>query len=110
MINRIVVAAKQGLAQWNIAQINSSMALFQPQVTRDGASFWVKPQPNIVKISVDVAIFEDRGGIGFGLIARDFEGCLLEAKTFFFVSNLVSPVMAEAMAVKEALGWCDRTD
>lgn len=60
-INRIVASAKQYLAQWNIAQNRSFMVSLQPHTEGDGALYWVKPQPNTVKVSVDAAIFDDRG-------------------------------------------------
>lgn len=75
-------------------------------VEGDGAIVWVKSQPNKVKISVDAAVFEDRDGIGFGLVARDLNGELIEATTKF-QQGMVSPIVAEAMAFKEALSWMD---
>lgn len=44
--------------------------------------------------------------MSFGLIARDFEGGLIEAK-YVFISNPVSPAMIEAMAIKKALCLCE---
>lgn len=105
-VNRVVAAAKQYLTQWTLAQSRSSTALLQPQYDGDGASFWVKPQPNTVKVSVDAAIFKEREEVGFGLVARDSDGMLIEARTVVHY-ELVSPVLAEAMAVKEALSWID---
>lgn len=63
---------------------------------------WVKPLQNSVKISADAAVFEKRDGVGFGLVARGADGLLIEAKTRFH-SGLVSPVVAEGMAINEAL-------
>ncbi|KAL8098853.1 hypothetical protein AgCh_031539 [Apium graveolens] len=105
-VNRVVAAAKQYLTQWTLAQSRSSTALLQPQYDGDGASFWVKPQPNTVKVSGDAAIFKEREEVGFGLVARDSDGMLIEAITVVHY-ELVSPVLAEAMAVKEALSWID---
>ena len=72
----------------------------QPSFEGDGATKWVKPQPNEVKISVDAAVFEDRGGVRFRLVARNSEGMLIKARPFFY-PQLVSPVLAEAMASKK---------
>ncbi|XP_074341994.1 uncharacterized protein LOC141679391 [Apium graveolens] len=79
----------------------------QPHIEGDKASIWVKPQPNLVKVSVDAAVFDDRNGVGFGLVARNSDGELVEARALFHPS-LVSPTVAEAMAFKEALSWMDR--
>lgn len=108
MVKRVVAAAKQYFTQWKIAQCRSTTALLQPQIEGDGVSVWVKPLPNIVKFSVDAAVFEDRGGVGFRMIARDSDGLLVEAKALLY-PHLVIPFLAEAMAIKEALSWIDRT-
>lgn len=77
----------------------------QPQVAGDGALHWVKPLAEEVKVSVDAAVFEDLRGIGVGLVARDSQDLLIQAKTLF-VAEVFAPVFEEAMAVKEALSWC----
>ena len=41
------------------------------------------------------------------LLARDSEGALFEAKALVH-HELVSPVLAEAMAVKKVLSWIDQ--
>lgn len=41
------------------------------------------------------------------MIARDSEGLLIEAKTLVY-PHLVTPILAETMAIKEALSWIDR--
>ncbi|XP_074347538.1 uncharacterized protein LOC141686399 [Apium graveolens] len=105
-VTRIVAEAKQHLTQWNFAQNRLSWASLQLSVEGDGAVVWVRPVTNTVKVSVDAAVFEDRDAVGFGLIARDSDGMLIAAKSIVH-PHLVSPVTAEAMAVKEALSWID---
>lgn len=78
----------------------------QPHVEGDGATIWVKPKQNLIKVSVDAAVFEDRGGVGFGFVARNSDGELVEARAMVH-PHLVAPVVAEAMAFKEALSWMD---
>lgn len=51
---------------------------------------------------MDAAIFADREEFGFGLIVRDSEGELLQAETKL-LKGRVSPMVVEAMAIKEAL-------
>lgn len=70
-VNKVVADAKQYLTQWKVAQGRSFTALLQPMIDGDGAFTWVKPQTNTVKISVDLAIFEDREEVGLSMIARD---------------------------------------
>ncbi|XP_074323246.1 uncharacterized protein LOC141660181 [Apium graveolens] len=106
-VNKTVAAAKQYLTQWSLAQSRSSVVLLQPVHEGDGDVVWANPQQNSVKVSVDAAVFEDKEGSGFGLITRDSKGMLLQAKTGIF-AGVVTPVLAEAMAVKEALSWIDR--
>ncbi|XP_074351398.1 uncharacterized protein LOC141690503 [Apium graveolens] len=105
-VNRVVAETKQYLTQWKLAQSRSTNALLQPQADGDGIVVWVKPQPDTVKVTVDAAIFENRDEIGFGVVARDSTGALIQAK-IVIKQGLISPVLAEAMAVKEGLSWID---
>ncbi|XP_074347377.1 uncharacterized protein LOC141686227 [Apium graveolens] len=105
-VNKTVAAAKQLLSQWSLAQNRSTSALLQPALEGDEACIWVNPQQNTVKVTVDAAVFEDKDAMGFGLITRDSDGALIQAKSIIH-KNSVSPVLAEAMAIKEALSWID---
>lgn len=40
----------------------------------DGAISWVKPKKDIVKITVDAAMFHENSKFGIGLLARDEKG------------------------------------
>lgn len=73
-------------------------------VEGDGTTFWVKPQHDELKITVDAAIFSDQGGSGFGLVARNHDGHLILAK-WKTKPEVMNPTFAEAIAVKEALSW-----
>ncbi|XP_074325830.1 uncharacterized protein LOC141663881 [Apium graveolens] len=101
---KIVAKAWENLSQWMLAQGKYVGAPLCPPVVGDGATFWVKPQHNEVKITVDAAIFENQGMSGIGLIARNNSSHMLLAKTRCF-SEVMNPILAEAMAVKEALSW-----
>ena len=105
-VTKTVADARQYLIQWKITQTGSYVTPLQPLVEGDGALVWVKPQPNKIKVSVDAAVFDDRGGVGFGLVARDSDGQLIEAKAIF-QPNVFSPLLAETMAFKEALSWME---
>lgn len=80
------------------------IALLQPTKEGDGAITWVKTQPNVVKVTVDAAIFADREEIDFGFVARNSKDELIEARTVIH-KMLASPVTAEAMAMKVVLSW-----
>lgn len=101
---KIVAKAWEYLSQWNAAQSRSFSAPITPPVPGDGAVCWVKPQHNGVKITCDAAIFEELGISGAGLIARDHDGTLISAKSKT-TPEVLKPVLAEAIAVKEALSW-----
>lgn len=76
----------------------------KPPVEGDGAMIWAKPQQNEVKITLDAAVFEGRGVLGCGIIARDHHGHLILAKTRL-ISETLNPTLAEAISVKEAPSW-----
>ncbi|KAL8098499.1 hypothetical protein AgCh_031317 [Apium graveolens] len=101
---RIVAKAWEYLSQWKSAQGRYQSAPLQPPVQEDGAVYWVKPQHEVVKITVDAAIMEHQGVSGIGLIARDHAGNLILARTRCIV-EIMNPTLAEAIAVKEALSW-----
>ncbi|KAL8146388.1 hypothetical protein AgCh_004218 [Apium graveolens] len=105
-VYKVVADAKQYLAQWNAAQGRLTSTSLTPVFAGDGAQFWVKPNPNIVKMIVDAAIFADRGTYGFGLVARYHEGALVQAKSKL-CQGMISPEVAEALAIKEVLSWID---
>ncbi|XP_074324391.1 uncharacterized protein LOC141661307 [Apium graveolens] len=106
-INKIVAEAMQHLTQWNIAQSRVTLPSLQPIGEGDGVVVWVRPSTNVVKVSVDAAIFEDQNAFGFGLIARGSDGALITAKSVLH-THLVSPDLADALTIKEALSWIDR--
>uniref|UniRef100_A0A803QA67 RNase H type-1 domain-containing protein n=1 Tax=Cannabis sativa TaxID=3483 RepID=A0A803QA67_CANSA len=72
--------------------------------TGDGAEHWILPQVNSIKINVDTTMFERENGFGFGMVARDSNGFLIEGRTTFLTGQ-VEPKVAEAMVVREALSW-----
>lgn len=100
----VVNSTKQYLADWSKAQKNSTKTLFQFLEEGDGVCNWVKPQKEVVKISVDAAIFTEHSSYGVGMLARDWEGKVILGRSEYY-SGYANPEFAEAMAVKEALSW-----
>ncbi|XP_031111845.1 uncharacterized protein LOC116015819 [Ipomoea triloba] len=62
---------------------------------------WTPPPANKLKCNIDAAIFDD--GAGFGMVMRDLEGKFVAA--YARIDCGKDPLLAESMAVKEALTW-----
>lgn len=73
----VVNSTNQYCADWTNAQRNSTKALFQFVEEGDGACNWVKPQNEVVKISVDAVTFSETSSYGAGMLARDYEGKMI---------------------------------
>lgn len=58
---------------------------------------------------VDAAIFEEKEASGVGLVARDHGGQLILAKSKCY-AELMNPMLAETMAIKEALSWAKQIE
>ncbi|KAL8100540.1 hypothetical protein AgCh_032700 [Apium graveolens] len=103
-VSDVVNSAIQYLVQWTNAQSWSLKALFQSVNKGDGAEKWVVPHVDTINVNVDASTFEDQDAFGFGILARNHKGEVEYAKTLRF-RGLVSAVVAEIMAIKEALSW-----
>ncbi|XP_031120806.1 uncharacterized protein LOC116024043 [Ipomoea triloba] len=68
---------------------------------------WTPPQHGFLKCNVDVAIFDD--GAGYGAVLRDHHGLFVAAKADRLMATR-DPLLAEALAVKEALSWIKDSD
>lgn len=108
---KIVAKAWEYLSQWRIAQNRGVQAPLYSDFPGDGAVVWGKPHYNEVKVSVDVdvAVFEEQGKSGIGLIARNHEGWLIAARTRSF-DEVMNPNLVETIAIKEALSWAEELD
>uniref|UniRef100_A0A803NZE5 RNase H type-1 domain-containing protein n=1 Tax=Cannabis sativa TaxID=3483 RepID=A0A803NZE5_CANSA len=95
------------LEQWTVAR--SQQSRFQTGVFLH-CNLWRKPTSFQVKVNVDGAIFEAYQRFGFGCVARDSNGRLIEAISASR-SGIVFPEIAEIIGMKEALssvkdkGW-----
>lgn len=79
-VHVLVNSAKHRLIKWRTVQNWSSKALFQNQIVGDGEEKWVKPQVDNIKVTTDAATFFEFQAYGYGLIARDCNGDLIQAK------------------------------
>ncbi|KAM6598685.1 hypothetical protein CsatA_018294 [Cannabis sativa] len=99
----VVKSARLVLDQWKVVNFESPNAYF---ATGDalGSKLWRKPDQSTIKVNVDGAIFEDQQKFGFGYIARDCFGALIEAVSGSR-RGYVLPEIAEIIGIKEALSW-----
>ncbi|KAL8098456.1 hypothetical protein AgCh_031276 [Apium graveolens] len=80
-MNIVLKSGKRYLEQWQKSQRRSSQALVHSKFVGDGAESWVKPQSDNIKVTVDAAIFREQATFGMGMIARDSNGELIQAKS-----------------------------
>uniref|UniRef100_A0A803QBL9 RNase H type-1 domain-containing protein n=1 Tax=Cannabis sativa TaxID=3483 RepID=A0A803QBL9_CANSA len=81
----VTLLATRMLEQWSKAQDKSSQVFTVAFLTAaDGAELWKTPAAGEVKINIDVALF------------------------YFMLTGTVTPELAEAMGVREALSWLKR--
>uniref|UniRef100_A0A803PUD0 Reverse transcriptase domain-containing protein n=1 Tax=Cannabis sativa TaxID=3483 RepID=A0A803PUD0_CANSA len=102
----VFASARNVLQQWSVAHVQKSgpLLVFGPF---SGVEQWQRPVSNYIKINVDGAIFEAEHKYGFGCVARDANGRLLEGISGSRLGD-VGPEIAEVIGVKEALSWIKR--
>ncbi|XP_062075810.1 uncharacterized protein LOC133779929 [Humulus lupulus] len=100
----VVVLSQTVLNQWSCAQDKTFDLSLGFVSLQDGCEQWSPPTENKIKVNCDAALFASPQSFSFSCIARDFRGQMLEA----IVKNVrgsVSPEVAEALGIKEALSW-----
>uniref|UniRef100_A0A803PQX4 RNase H type-1 domain-containing protein n=1 Tax=Cannabis sativa TaxID=3483 RepID=A0A803PQX4_CANSA len=70
---------------------------------------WTKPNDPYINVNVDGAIFSNEECFGYGLVARNSSGYVIEAVQIRKIGTW-SPLLVEAMGLKEALSWIKRKD
>jgi hypothetical protein len=63
---------------------------------------WSKPEPRFTKLNVDASYHADVGAGSTGAILQDFQGRFIAASSSF-IPHVATPVMAEAIAMKQGL-------
>uniref|UniRef100_A0A803PBV4 Reverse transcriptase domain-containing protein n=1 Tax=Cannabis sativa TaxID=3483 RepID=A0A803PBV4_CANSA len=103
-IVEVLTVANATLHHWRKAQHKDSIPSYDLQQPGDGNELWIKPDVSVVKVNVDAAFFEDESRFGFGMVARDYTGRLLDAccQSFHGQQNVAA---VEVLGVKEALCW-----
>lgn len=103
-ISEVVVVAKSVLAQWQAAQDrNFDLSLNLADVS-DGATRWLTPTGNTIKINSDAALFAQSGCFSMAWVARDSLGNLIEARARCLLGK-PDPEVAEILGIKEVLSW-----
>uniref|UniRef100_A0A803QQI1 Reverse transcriptase domain-containing protein n=1 Tax=Cannabis sativa TaxID=3483 RepID=A0A803QQI1_CANSA len=102
--DNIVYFAKKYLDKWKNARQLDSDTSYSAFQAGDGNEHWCPPQTDSIKINVDAALFERNQSYGFGLVARDSNGLLIEGRTTL-VYGVVEPVLTEVLGIKETLSW-----
>ncbi|KAM6545503.1 hypothetical protein CsatB_026239 [Cannabis sativa] len=100
----VVLEARSYLNQWLCAQKNRMEPILVHNDQGRDIEHWTKPVMDTVKVNVDGAIFAASNSFGFGFIARDCDGRIIEVVSRSMLGN-VSPEIAESYGIKEALSW-----
>ena len=103
-VNTVCHLAQSTLSQWSRAQDKFEIPTAAFLTNDDGAEKWSKPAFGVLKINVDAALFSEASTYSFVCVARDDQGHFIEATTCCR-QGVVSPELAEAMGVREALSW-----
>ncbi|KAM6553938.1 hypothetical protein CsatB_014700 [Cannabis sativa] len=103
-VRDVLVSASITLDHWRKAQENFALSSLSLNNSGDGAELWTKPAENYIKINIDDALFHHENSYGFGIVARDDFGKLIEAKTCYKAGTYSAEVV-EALGIKEALSW-----
>ncbi|XP_058002195.1 uncharacterized protein LOC131179386 [Hevea brasiliensis] len=62
---------------------------------------WSPPSQGLWKLNVDASYDSKSGKVGYGVIIRNYKGCLVDGCAAIF--TCLSPLAAEGMAIREAL-------
>ncbi|XP_030483493.2 uncharacterized protein LOC115700078 [Cannabis sativa] len=92
------------LDQWNSAQAPYLETSRTCLVARDGLDRWCAPNVNEIKVNVDASIFGSSQDYGYGIVARDEHGFMLQGVSRLCHGSVRSEI-AEAIGVREALSW-----
>ncbi|XP_060974183.1 uncharacterized protein LOC133039333 [Cannabis sativa] len=106
-VANVLSSARIALDHWRKAQDNTSLSHIYFGSSDDGAELWTKPETNTIKVNVDAAIFASENQYGYGMVARNDSGSLIDA-TAHCSNGDFTPEVVEIMGIKEALSWIKR--
>uniref|UniRef100_A0A803PNG6 RNase H type-1 domain-containing protein n=1 Tax=Cannabis sativa TaxID=3483 RepID=A0A803PNG6_CANSA len=102
----VLYSARTVLQQWSAAHAQKLGPLLVFG-SSSGVEQLQKPVSHYIKVNVDGGIFAAEHKYGFGCVARDANGRLIEGISGSRLGN-VGPEIAEVIGVKEALSWIKR--
>jgi ribonuclease HI len=91
----------------SILSITSNANKVSKHGTRIEGERWTKPRPRYIKLNVDAAFHEDSQSGAAGAVLRDIDGQFVVASCFF-ISHVSTPMMTEAIAMREGLELANR--
>ena len=100
----IVNSAGQFLEQWCSVQASPFFPLQMEAQNLDGHAVWSKPCPGMMKLNVDVALFNDEHATGLGWVLRDSDGAFVKACSVH-VNSYFDLGEAETVSFREAPSW-----
>ncbi|KAL6503124.1 hypothetical protein OROHE_023753 [Orobanche hederae] len=103
-MSEVVESAKANLIQWQSVQDRTFDRFMGFMTHEDGQERWNLPMCDRIKINVDAAIFDSSSCYSYAIVIRDHNGALLEAVSSCKQAT-VTPELAEAVGIKEALSW-----
>ncbi|XP_074322870.1 uncharacterized protein LOC141659842 [Apium graveolens] len=92
------------IAMWKFVQDNTFSVSMSYMTQEDGVKQWRAPTIGRVKVDFDATIFENPSKYNHTFVIRDHEGKLIKARSRCCQGS-VTPVLAKAMGVREALSW-----
>ncbi|XP_060959222.1 uncharacterized protein LOC133030484 [Cannabis sativa] len=102
--SNVVVFATKYLEQWRNARKSNLDSSWSELQMGDGNGHWTPPTETSLKVDVDATLFNGGNSYGIGMVARNHDGVLIEARTVLS-HGAVDPPLAEAIGLKEALSW-----
>lgn len=108
-VTEVVDSALLSLNQLKSAQDRSFDSSLGFMTQADGHEHWEQPLQGTVKINNDAAIFDNLGCYSYSMIVRDHQGEMMEARSSCKPGDM-DPFMAEAISIREALGWVKKKE
>lgn len=107
MVSEVVSSALSVLNQWQYVQYKSFDHTPGFLTPKDGRVSWQALTQGRVKVNTDAALFENLNKYSYAQIVRDHNGDLVEAMSRC-LQGTVSPELAEALRIKEAISWVEK--
>lgn len=100
----VVKSARLVLGQWKKAQTHRYDSLLGINDLTEASEHWIKPEVNKTKVNIDATIFQQEGYFGFGGVARDHDGRVVDVLAGCKAWR-VDVEMAEVIGIREVLTW-----